>query len=73
MLPKLIFALLMSFATASMVTLAQMVYKDIPLEMMLDSYINAMKISWIVVFICILLIAPALHKVALKLSSTKNS
>lgn len=73
MLPKLIFAFLMSFATASMVTLAQMIYKDIPFEMMLDSYINAMKISWIVVFICILLIAPVLQKVALKLTSIKKS
>ena len=51
MLTKLVFALLMSFATASMVTIAQMVYKDIPYDMMLDIYVNAMKVSWIVVFI----------------------
>lgn len=68
MLTKLVFALLMSFATASMVTIAQMVYKDIPYDMMLDNYVNAMKVSWIVVFICILLIAPVLQKVAIKLT-----
>ena len=68
MLIKLVFALLMSFATASMVTIAQMVYKDIPYDMMLDNYVNAMKVSWIVVFICILLIAPVLQKVAIKLT-----
>ena len=60
----------MSFATASMVTLAQMFYKDISYELFLDAYINAMKISWIVVFVCILLIAPILQKAALKLTSS---
>lgn len=72
MLIKLVFALLMSFATASMVTIAQMVYKDIPYHMMLDNYVNAMKVSWIVVFICILLIAPVLQKVAIKLTLIIN-
>lgn len=72
MLTKLVFALLMSFATASMVTIAQMVYKDIPYDMMLDNYVNAMKVSWIVVFICILLIAPVLQKVAIKLTLIIN-
>jgi hypothetical protein len=72
MLIKLVFALLMSFATASMVTIAQMVYKDIPYDMMLDNYVNAMKVSWIVVFICILLIAPVLQKVAIKLTLIIN-
>jgi hypothetical protein len=72
MLTKLVFALLMSFATASMVTIAQMVYKDIPYDMMLITYVNAMKISWIVVFICILLIAPVLQKVAIKLTLIIN-
>lgn len=72
MLTKLVFALLMSFATASMVTIAQMVYKDIPYDMMLDIYVNAMKVSWIVVFICILLIAPVLQKVAIKLTLIIN-
>jgi len=71
MLTKLVFALLMSFATASMVTIAQMVYKDIPYDMMLITYVNAMKVSWIVVFICILLIAPVLQKVAIKLIINK--
>jgi len=72
MLTKLVFALLMSFATASMVTIAQMVYKDIPYDMMLITYVNAMKLSWIVVFICILLIAPVLQKVAIKLTLIIN-
>ena len=72
MLTKLVFALLMSFATASMVTIAQMVYKDIPWDMILGSYVNAMKESWIVVFICILLIAPLLQKVAIKLTLIIN-
>ena len=72
MLVKIIFAFLMSFATASMVTLAQMIYKDIPYNMMLNTYLNAMKVSWMVVFICILLIAPALQKVASKLTSIIN-
>jgi hypothetical protein len=72
MLSKLIFAFLMSFATASMVTLAQMIYKDITNDMMLHTYVNAMKVSWIVVFICILIIAPVLQKVAIKLSSIIN-
>lgn len=72
MLTKLVFALLMSFATASMVTIAQMVYKDIPYDMMLDTFVNAMKVSWIVVFICILLIAPVLQKVAIKLTLIIN-
>jgi len=72
MLTKLVFALLMSFATASMVTIAQMVYKDIPYDMMLITYVNAMKVSWIVVFICILLIAPVLQKVAIKLTLIIN-
>jgi len=72
MLTKLVFALLMSFATASMVTIAQMVYKDIPYDMMLIAYVNAMKVSWIVVFICILLIAPVLQKVAIKLTLIIN-
>ena len=72
MLTKVVFALLMSFVTASMVTIAQMVYKDIPYDMMLITYVNAMKISWIVVFICILLIAPVLQKVAIKLTLIIN-
>ena len=72
MLTKVVFAVLMSFATASMVTLAQMVYQDIPYHMMLDTYLNAMKVSWIVVFICILLIAPVLQKVAIKLTLIIN-
>jgi len=72
MLTKLVFALLMSFATASMVTIAQMVYKDIPYDMMLITYVNAMKVSWIVVFICILLIAPVLKKVAINLTLIIN-
>lgn len=72
MLTKVVFALLMSFVTASMVTIAQMVYKDIPYDMMLDIYVNAMKVSWIVVFICILLIAPVLQKVAIKLTLIIN-
>jgi uncharacterized membrane protein YdbT with pleckstrin-like domain len=72
MLTKVVFALLMSFATASMVTLAQMVYKDIPYDMMLDTYVNGMKVSWIVVFICILLITPVLQKVAIKLTLIIN-
>jgi len=72
MLTKVVFAVLMSFATASMVTLAQMVYKDIPYHMMLDNYVNAMKLSWIVVFICILLIAPVLQKVAINLTLIIN-
>ena len=72
MLTKVVFALLMSFATASMVTIAQMVYKDIPYDMMLDTFVNAMKVSWIVVFICILLIAPVLQKVAIKLTLIIN-
>lgn len=72
MLSKLIFAFLMSFATASMVTLAQMIFKDIPYDMMLHTYVNAMKISWMVVFICILIIAPVLQKVAIKLTSIIN-
>jgi len=72
MLTKLVFALLMSFATASMVTIAQMVYKDIPYDMMLITYVNAMKLSWIVVFICILLIAPVLQKVAINLTLIIN-
>ena len=72
MLTKVVFALLMSFATASMVTIAQMVYKDIPYDVMLDTYVNAMKVSWIVVFICILLIAPVLQKVAIKLTLIIN-
>jgi len=72
MLTKLVFALLMSFATASMVTIAQMVYKDIPYDMMLITYVNAMKVSWIVVFICILLIAPVLQKVAINLTLIIN-
>ena len=55
-----------------MVTIAQMVYKDIPYDMMLDTFVNAMKVSWIVVFICILLIAPVLQKVAIKLTSIIN-
>ena len=55
-----------------MVTLAQMVYQDIPYHMMLDTYLNAMKVSWIVVFICILLIAPVLQKVAIKLTLIIN-
>ena len=70
MLSKLIFAFLMSFATASMVTFAQMIYKDIPYTIMLVTYVNSMKISWIVVFVCILLIAPVLQKAARKLAST---
>lgn len=69
MLSKLIFAFLMSFATASMVTVVQMIYKNIPFEMMMKPYVNAMKISWIVVFICILLIAPILQKITIKLTS----
>jgi len=72
MLTKVVFALLMSFATASMVTIAQMVYKNIPYDMMLDTFINAMKVSWIVVFICILLISPVLQKVAIKLTLIIN-
>ena len=72
MVAKVIFAFLMSFATASMVTIAQMVYKDIPYDMMLDTFVNAMKVSWIVVFICILLIAPVLQKVAIKLTLIIN-
>lgn len=72
MLTKLVFALLMSFATASMVTIAQMVYKDIPYDMMLITYVNAMKVSWIVVFICILLIAPVLKKVPINLTLIIN-
>ena len=72
MLTKVVFALLMSFVTASMVTIAQMVYKDIPYDMMLDTYVNAMKVSWIVVFICIILIAPVLQKVAIKLTLIIN-
>ena len=72
MLTKVVFALLMSFVTASMVTIAQMVYKDIPYDMMLDTFVNAMKVSWIVVLICILLIAPALQKVAIKFTSIIN-
>jgi hypothetical protein len=72
MLTKVVFALLMAFATASMVTIAQMVYKDIPYDMMLDTYVNAMKVSWIVVFICIILIAPVLQKVAIKLTLIIN-
>lgn len=72
MLSKLIFAFLMSFATASMVTLAQMIFKDIPYDMMLHTYVNAMKISWMVVFICILIIAPVLQKVAIKLTLIIN-
>ena len=72
MLTKLVFALLMSFATASMVTIAQMVYKNIPYDTMLDTYVNAMKVSWIIVFICILLIAPVLQKVAIKLTLIIN-
>jgi hypothetical protein len=72
MLTKVVFALLMAFATASMVTIAQMVYKDIPYDMMLDTFVNAMKVSWIVVFICIILIAPVLQKVAIKLTLIIN-
>jgi hypothetical protein len=72
MLTKVVFALLMSFVTASMVTIAQMVYKDIPYDMMLDTFANAMKVSWIVVFICILLIAPVLQKVAIKITLIIN-
>jgi hypothetical protein len=72
MLTKVVFALLMSFVTASMVTIAQMVYKDIPYDMMLDTFVNAMKVSLIVVFICIILIAPVLQKVAIKLTLIIN-
>jgi hypothetical protein len=70
MLAKVIFAFLMSFATASMVTIAQIIYKNISYELMFATYINAMKISWVVVFFCIILIAPLLQKLANKLTST---
>ena len=69
MVAKVIFAFLMSFATASLVTIAHIFYKDISYELIFDTYIYAMKISWPVVFICIILIAPILQKFTHKLTS----
>ena len=45
MVSKVIFAFLMSFATASLVTIAHIFYKDISYELIFDTYIYAMKIS----------------------------
>jgi len=69
MVAKVIFAFLMSFATASLVTIAHIFYKDISYELIFDTYIYAMKISWPVVFISIILIAPVLQRFSHKLTS----
>lgn len=69
MVAKVIFAFLMSFATASLVTIAHIFYKDISYELIFDTYIYAMKISWPVVFISIILIAPVLQRFTHKLTS----
>jgi hypothetical protein len=69
MVAKFIFAFLMSFATASLVTIVHIFYKDINYELISDAYIYAMKISWPVVFVCIIFIAPILQKLTHKLTS----
>ena len=69
MVRKIIFAFLMSYATASLVTIAQMIYKNVNYDLMLSTYISAMKISWPVVFVCIILIAPFLQNISHKLVS----
>jgi len=40
MVAKVIFAFLMSFATASLVTIAHIFYKDISYELIFDTYIH---------------------------------
>jgi hypothetical protein len=69
MVAKVIFAFLMSFATASLVTIAHIFFKDISYELIFDTYIYAMKISWPVVFVCIIFIAPILQKLTHKITS----
>jgi hypothetical protein len=44
MVAKVIFAFLMSFVTASLVTIAHIFYKDISYELIFDTYIYAIKL-----------------------------
>ena len=64
---KLLFALLMSLVTVNIVTLSILLMNHVPATRFLEKWLTSISIAWPIVFVSILLLAPALLRLTEKL------
>lgn len=69
---RLIFALLMSFSTAFIVSLAMTIIHQVQIAYFLGVWLTSLIIAWPLVFITILLIAPIIQKLLKRITNQRE-